>query len=60
MKLLEKDLEYIYPAVKVLYDSLAEDRDTSETLEGNESDIVYAWIALAMAAGVLSLLKMVR
>ena len=43
-------MEYIYPAVKVLYDSLAEDRDTSETLEGNESDIVYAWIALAMAA----------
>ncbi|MGO5187076.1 leucine-rich repeat protein [Oscillospiraceae bacterium LCP21S3_E10] len=50
LEALRKDLEYIYPAVKVLYDSLAEDRDTSETLEGNESDIVYAWIALAMAA----------
>lgn len=50
LEALRKDLEYIYPAVKILYDNLKEDRDTSETLEGNESDIVYAWIALAMAA----------
>ena len=50
LEALRKDLEYIYPAVKILYESLREDRDTSEALEGNESDIVYAWIALAMAA----------
>lgn len=50
LEALRKDLEYIYPAVKILYESLKEDRDTSETLEGNESDIVYAWIVLAMAA----------
>ena len=50
LEALRKDLEYIYPAVRILYDELKEARDTSVPLEGNESDIVYAWIALAIAA----------
>lgn len=47
---LRKDLAYIYPAVKVLWDSLEEERDYDEALLGNEADIVYAWCALALAA----------
>ena len=50
LEALRKDLEYIYPAIEILYDDLVEDRDTSTPLEGNESEIVYAWIALATAA----------
>ena len=47
---LRKDLEYIYPAVKVLYENLAVHRDKNRPLEGNAADIVYAWIAIAIAA----------
>jgi len=47
---LRKDLKYIYPAVKQLWDSLEEERDYDEALLGNEADIVYAWCALALAA----------
>lgn len=47
---LRKDLTYIYPAVKALWDSLEEERDYDEALLGNEADIVYAWCALALAA----------
>lgn len=47
---LRKDLKYIYPAVKQLWDSLEAERDYDEALLGNEADIVYAWCALAFAA----------
>lgn len=47
---LRKDLAYIYPAVKALWDSLEEERDYDKALLGNEADIVYAWCALALAA----------
>lgn len=47
---LRKDLNYIYPAVKRLWDYLAETRDHNKALIGNEADIVYAWCALALAA----------
>lgn len=47
---LRKDLAYIYPAVKALWDSLEEERDYDEALLGNEADVVYAWCALALAA----------
>ena len=47
---LRKDLNYIYPAIKRLYDILEKDRDYSDPLEGDVSDIVYSWIALAIAA----------
>lgn len=47
---LRKDLAYIYPAVKVLWGSLEEERDYDKALLGNEADIVYAWCALALAA----------
>ena len=47
---LRKDLEFIYPAVKMLWDQLAEARDFSEALTGDAADIVYAWCSLALAA----------
>lgn len=47
---LRKDLAYIYPAIKALWDSLEEERDYDEALLGNEADVVYAWCALALAA----------
>lgn len=47
---LRKDLEYIYPAIKTMWDYLAVDRNYDEALVGNEADIVYAWCALAKAA----------
>ena len=47
---LRKDLEYLYPAVKTIYDDLAKSRDRSVPLEGGLSDIVYTWIAMAKAA----------
>lgn len=47
---LRKDLKYIYPAVRVMWDKLAEDRDYDEALTGNEADIIYAWCALSLAA----------
>lgn len=47
---LRKDLKYIYPAVKALWDNLKEERDYDKALLGNEADIVYAWCALALAA----------
>lgn len=47
---LREDLEYIYPAVRMLWEELEEERDYDEPLTGNEADIVYAWCALALAA----------
>lgn len=47
---LRKDLTYIYPAIKTLWDSLAISRNYNEALIGNEADIVYAWCSLAKAA----------
>ena len=47
---LRTDLEYIYPAIKTLWDNLEEERDYDEPLTGNDADIVYAWCALALAA----------
>ena len=47
---LRKDLEYIYPAVQKLWDTLLEERNYNEALLGDEADIVYAWCSLAYAA----------
>ncbi|SDW18629.1 hypothetical protein SAMN04487759_1064 [Kandleria vitulina] len=47
---LRDDLNYIYPAVKIIYDELSKNRDRNEELSGIEADIVYSWIALALAA----------
>lgn len=47
---LRKDLAYLYPAVKKLWEHLRESRDYSKALLGSEADIVYAWCALALAA----------
>lgn len=47
---LRKDLEYIYPAIKVLGDFLEQSSFADEALLGNKADIVYAWCVLALAA----------
>ena len=47
---LRKDLQYIYPAIQILFNDLANDRDYNEPLHGVDADIVYAWCALALAA----------
>lgn len=47
---LRKDLEYIYPAIEKIYEDIKENRDYNEPLESNESDVLYAWCALAYAA----------
>ena len=50
LDMLRKDLEFILPAVEVLYENLKARRNFYEELDGNEADIVYAWCALASAA----------
>lgn len=50
LEALREDLTYLYPAIKTLYEHLAEERDTTCELVGAEADVVYAWIALAVAA----------
>ena len=47
---LRDDLEYIYPAIRIIYDELAKDRDPYQQLTGNKADILYAWCALTIAA----------
>lgn len=47
---LREDLGYIYPAVRTLCEDLASERDASRELDGAAADVVYAWIALAIAA----------
>ena len=47
---LRKDLEYIFPAIETIYVKLANERDRSEALTGDEADILYAWCSLALAA----------
>ncbi|MEY8367766.1 hypothetical protein AALA24_03250 [Anaerovoracaceae bacterium 42-11] len=50
LEVLREDLNYIYPAVKVLYKELAKTRNFDEPLTGNEADILYGWCAMAYAA----------
>ncbi len=47
---LRKDLKSIYPAIKKLWEELKKTRNSSDQLEGDEADIVYAWCALTRAA----------
>ena len=47
---LRKDLVYLYPAIKTIWLSLADDRNYNDALTGNQADIVYAWCSLAKAA----------
>ena len=50
LEALRIDLEYIYPAVKKIWDKLLKNRNYNKALIGNEADIVYAWCSLAYAA----------
>lgn len=47
---LRDDLEYVYPAIHIIYDELAENRDPYQQLIGNKADVLYAWCALTIAA----------
>ena len=49
---LRADLEYIYPAIRKIYDDLAKTRDMNTPLEGAASDILYSWIAFSQAAAL--------
>lgn len=47
---LRKELDYMYPAIKTIYDELESTRDTSEVLEDGVADILYAWCSITYAA----------
>lgn len=47
---LRRDLNYIYPAIELIYKDLKSKRNNDEPLLGNDADILYAWCALAYAA----------
>ena len=47
---LRKDLEYLYPAILLLWNKLLKKRNYDKPLTGDEADVVYAWCALALAA----------
>ena len=47
---LRRDLEYIYPAVRKLWEELGENRDYDQPLTGDQADVVYAWCVVANAA----------
>ena len=50
LEALRIDLEYIYPAIKKIWDKLLATRNYNEALIGDEADIVYAWCSMAYAA----------
>lgn len=47
---LRYDLQYIYPAVRIIYDELSANRDPYQPLVGDKADVLYAWCALTIAA----------
>lgn len=47
---LRRDLEYIYPAVRKLWEELRKNRDYNQPLIGDQADVVYAWCVVANAA----------
>lgn len=47
---LRNDLEYLYPAMQIIYDNLVKARDFDEPLEGAVAEILYAWCAMTYAA----------
>lgn len=47
---LRKELDYMYPAIKAIYDELEADRDSDFALTDGISDILYAWCSMAYAA----------
>lgn len=47
---LRRELEYMYPAIKKIYDSLSVSRDPETPLTGPEADILYAWCSITYAA----------
>lgn len=47
---LRKELDYMYPAIKAIYDELEATRDTEEALTGGIADILYVWCSMTYAA----------
>jgi hypothetical protein len=55
---LESDLAFIFPAILLLFDELAINRNYLEHLTGDDADIVYAWLVFVYASsGPFSLEK---
>lgn len=47
---LRKELDYMYPAIKAIYDELEATRNTKEALVDGVADILYAWCSMTYAA----------
>ena len=47
---LRKELSYLYPAIRAIYDELEAKRDRSVPLTDSVADILYAWCSMAYAA----------
>ena len=47
---LRRDLAFIYPPIRLLFEELAKNRNYSEHLSGDEADLVYAWCVFTFAA----------
>lgn len=47
---LRKDLEFLYPAMKLIHDDFDEYRDEDVALEGSLEDVLYAWCSMTYAA----------
>ena len=47
---LRKELTYLYPVIRTIYDELETSRDRTEALTGGAADILYAWCTVAYAA----------
>jgi len=47
---LRRDLAFAYPAIRLLFDELAINRNYFEPLLGDDADLIYAWCGFVFAA----------
>ncbi|MCF0185219.1 MAG: SEL1-like repeat protein [Bacteroidaceae bacterium] len=47
---LRKELDYLYPAIRAIYDELESNRKRKDRLEGGVADVLCAWCTLTCAA----------
>ncbi len=47
---LRRDLAFVYPAIRLLFDELAINRNYFEHLEGDDADLIYTWCSFAFPA----------
>lgn len=46
---LRRDMEYLFPVMQTIYDSLAATRDFDEPLEGTLAEMLYVWCGMTYA-----------